>query len=245
MVAHRPLHGSVRTYEPHARSHKRGSIAFVAAIAIVVAVAVLRVINVACVFRSWRDLQTIVDLAARAAASQIGGTLYPLLAPATAYALGDSSDRGGATVTEANGAIPLNDAIVPVTKLAPDYFGRSARRLQPSTAVKATVIGSFSLAGIDLLDGMLESSLGTEVSPDAVSSNWPILKAGVLGINLGARTSLVTNAIVSPRVCVLQLLLATLGAVIAGSMRELPGFRQGVAYVTGYSMNCGVAPLVR
>ncbi|WP_434715257.1 TadG family pilus assembly protein [Paraburkholderia sp. A3RO-2L] len=175
----------------HAR-RQRGSLAVMAVIGLVVAVAALGVLDVANLYLAKRALQNVADFAALAAAQQMDDRCAQPLVTATANAASngfvvngttrtlavacgrwDSNGNGGMTFVS-NGTPPLNGVQVSVTNTVPYFFLGPARQITANATAKASVIGSFqvgtSLAQVNLLNGMLGALLGgTQVQLDAAS----------------------------------------------------------------------------
>jgi uncharacterized membrane protein len=189
------------------RRRSRGSIAIFAALAIVIAVASLGVLDLANLYSARRALQNVADFAALAAVQQMDDGCAQPLATATANAASNGFVANGATRTfavscgrwDANGSggmtfvsdgtPPLNGVQVSVTNTVPYFFAGPARQIAASATAKASVVGSFqvgtSLVEANLLNGMLGALLGTKVQLDAVSWNG-IANANVKVADLAA-----------------------------------------------------------
>ncbi|MFD1555933.1 TadG family pilus assembly protein [Paraburkholderia silviterrae] len=188
---------------------QRGSLALIAVIGLVVAVAALGVIDVANIYLAKRQLQNVADLAALAAAQQMDDACSQPQTTALANAASngfvvngttrtlstkcgrwDSNGNGGMTFVENNGTPPLNGVQVSATSFVPYFFVGKGLEIAASATAKATVIGSFqlstSLAQVNLLNGMLGALLGgTQVRLDAAQWNG-LLNANVKVADLAA-----------------------------------------------------------
>ncbi|WP_322101966.1 TadG family pilus assembly protein [Paraburkholderia sp. J41] len=200
------MSGPARTLFPHSRRGSRaslrrraqGSIAVMATLAIVLAVAALGVLDLANLYSARRSLQNVADLAALAAAQQMDDSCAQPTATATANAAtngfvaqagtrslsvvcgrwdqsGQQAANPPAMSFTPNGATPWNGVAVMATNTVPYFFAGPARTISASATAQATVVGAFSLATTlvqaNLLNGLLSSLLGTSVKLDLVSWN--------------------------------------------------------------------------
>ncbi|MDR3096371.1 MAG: pilus assembly protein TadG-related protein [Paraburkholderia sp.] len=187
-----PIRARARASAGALARRQRGSLALIAVIGLVVAVAALGVLDVANLYLAKRSLQNVADLAALAAAQQMDDHCAQPLVTASANAASngfvvngttrtlavacgrwDSDGNGGMTFVS-NGTPPLNGVQVSVTNSVPYFFAGPVHQITANATAKAAVIGSFqigtSLAQVNLLNGMLGALLGgTQVKLDAAS----------------------------------------------------------------------------
>ncbi|HKU00429.1 MAG TPA: TadG family pilus assembly protein, partial [Paraburkholderia sp.] len=192
---------------------QRGSLALMAIIGLVVAVAALGVLDVANVYLAKRSLQNVADLAALAAAQQMDDLCSQPQATALANAASngfvvngttrqlvtkcgrwDSNGNGGMTFVQNGGTPPLNGVWVHVTNYVPYFFLGKGQQIAATATAKASVIGSFqlgtSLVEANLLNGMLGSLLGTNVKLSLVS--WSSIANA--NVTLGQLAKVATSA---------------------------------------------------
>lgn len=192
-AGHAPARKRARAWAGANARRQRGSLALIAVVGILVALAALGVLDLANLYLAKRSLQNVADLAALAAAQQMDDqcTQPTLTATANAASNGfvanggtrtlstecgrwDSNGNGGMTFVENGATPPLNGVWVHVTNYVPYFFIGKGQSIEATATAKAAVVGSFqvgtSLVQANLLNGMLGALLGgTQVQLDAVS----------------------------------------------------------------------------
>lgn len=212
-LGHAPARVRARAWAGANARRQRGSLALIAVVGILVALAALGVLDLANLYLAKRSLQNVADLAALAAAQQMDDqcTQPTLTATANAASNGfvanggtrtlstkcgrwDSNGNGGMTFVENGATPPLNGVWVHVTNYVPYFFIGKGQSIEATATAKATVVGSFqlgtTLVQADLLNGLLGSLLGTSVKLSLVSWNG-IANANV---TLGQLARIATSA---------------------------------------------------
>ncbi|WP_321788714.1 TadG family pilus assembly protein [Paraburkholderia sp. J94] len=214
-----------RIGERHARPRagarrQRGSIAIIAAFAVIFAVAALGVIDIANVYFQKRALQNVADFAALAAAQQMDDTCSQPQAVATANASSNGFTAQGSSSTLSvvcgrwdqtgqqangsasmsftpNGRTPYNGVAVTVTQTVPIFFlGMVSRQITATATAQSTIVGSFALATtlaqVNLLNGLLGSLLGGAAVNLSVASWNGIANANVKLADIAAAANVGT-----------------------------------------------------
>lgn len=212
-AGHAPARKRARAWAGANARRQRGSLALIAVVGILVALAALGVLDLANLYLAKRSLQNVADLAALAAAQQMDDQcMQPgLTATANAASNGfvanggtrtlstecgrwDSNGNGGMTFVENGATPPLNGVWVHVTNYVPYFFIGKGQSIEATATAKAAVVGSFqlgtTLVQADLLNGLLGSLLGTSVKLSLVSWNG-IANANV---TLGQLAKIATSA---------------------------------------------------